>query len=301
MNTDLKPEATGPIINSDVGQYLKEVRESGILDYRSESLPTWCPGCGYYGITHGITQALAELHIPGKDLVFVSGIGCAGRYPFFMKGYGFHTIHGRTLPIASGIKLANPGLTVIAVGGDGDGLAIGGGHLPHAIRRNIDLTYILFDNGIYGLTKGQASPTTPQGQITATTPFGNPDQPLNPLVLGLAYGASFVATGYAGMPNELAHVFTAAFRHKGFSLVIITTPCVTFDSVNVTWERLRNRWIPVPASHSTRDSRAAMLLAMSGEHYYGILFDEDRPTWEDRWKDTMECAKEKKRHDDGQQ
>ncbi len=293
MNQPQTPDQTRPSVHAGVNRFLDEVRESGILNYRSESLPTWCPGCGYYGITQGITQALSELDIPPHELVFVSGIGCAGRYPFFMKGYGFHTVHGRTLPIASGVKMANPRLKVIAVGGDGDGLAIGGGHLPHAIRRNVDLTYIIFDNGIYGLTKGQASPTTPQGQITATTPYGNPEQPLNPVMLGLSYGASFLATGYAGLPHELMHVFKAAFSHRGFSLVIITTPCVTFDSVNITYDRFRHLWHPVPPSHPISDIRSAMMLAMSGEHYYGVMFAEDRPTWDDRWESIKQNARRK--------
>ena len=138
---------------------LEQIQESGRLDYRSGSLPTWCPGCGYYSMTEGVTNALNALQLDNKDVVCVSGIGCASRFPFFVDVYGFHTLHGRTLPVATGIKTANDNLTVVVVGGDGDGFAIGGGHIPHAAKRNVDLTYLLFDNGIYGLTKGQTSPT----------------------------------------------------------------------------------------------------------------------------------------------
>ncbi len=189
---------------------LEEIRASGRLEYRSKILPTWCPGCGYFSITEGLAGALTALRIEKKDVVVVSGIGCASRFPFFVNTYGFHTLHGRALPVATGVKIANDDLTVVVVGGDGDGFAIGGGHIPHAARRNVDITYLLCDNGIYGLTKGQASPTSILGFNTPTTPFENHDQPLNPLLMLLSYGASWVGQAYAGRPHHLAEMIRLA-------------------------------------------------------------------------------------------
>jgi len=279
-----------PRLNEDVVTHLERVRKSGILQYRSEALPIWCPGCGYYGITHGLTAALNELRIENRNLVAVSGIGCAGRFPFFVNGYGFHAIHGRVLPVACGVKIANPSLTVIGIAGDGDALAIGGGHLPHAIRRNVDITYILFDNGIYGLTKGQSSPTTPKGQVTGTHPYGNPDTPLNPLLLALAYGSSFVASGYAGQPRAINEIILRAMTHHGFSFVTVVSPCVTFDHVNITYDRMRDQWRPVPETHDVSDRKAAIQLAMSEYYHYGVLYEDQRPTWEEVERETAERA-----------
>jgi len=281
-----------PVLNAEVSSELERVRKSGILQYRTDALPIWCPGCGYYGITHGLTNALNVLEIENRNLVVISGIGCAGRFPFFVNGYGFHAIHGRALPVACGVKISSPEFTVVAITGDGDALAIGGGHLPHAIRRNVDITMILFDNGIYGLTKGQSSPTTPQGQVTGTHPYGNPDAPLNPLLLALAYGASFVGSGYAGEPHALGELMKQALSHRGFSFVCVVSPCVTFDHVNITYDRMREKWYPVPNDHDTRDRRAAMDLALAEDiNFYGLLYQDDRATWDDTCEATAEKAK----------
>ena len=289
---------SGPILDAHVRADIARVKESGLLERRSESLPTWCPGCGYYGIDHALTQAIANLRIESRNLVYVSGIGCAGRFPFFVEGYGFHAIHGRGLPVAAGVKMANPELTVVVLGGDGDGLAIGGGHLPHIVRRNVNMTYILFDNGIYGLTKGQTSPTTPRGQVTGTHPYGNPDAPLDPVVMGLSYGASFLARGYAGLPHDLRPIMQHAIEHQGFSFVIVVTPCVTFDKTNITYDRLRDQWEPVPEDHDPTNRLAAMQLALSGKLYHGILFRESRPTWDNAERETAERALQKPRSDE---
>ena len=211
---------------------LKEVEESGRLDYRSKTLPTWCPGCGYFSIVEAVAASLCELGIPNENAVVVSGIGCSSRFPFFVNTYGMHTLHGRALPVATGVKTANDALTVVAVGGDGDGFAIGGGHVPHAARRNVDMTYLLFDNGIYGLTKGQTSPTSAIGFRTPTSPYENPDRPLNPLLMVLAYGASWVGQAYAGRPDHLNRMITQAMAHRGFSYLHILSPCVTFDKTH---------------------------------------------------------------------
>ena len=281
-----------PQLDQKVARDLAAVSRSGLLDYRSEALPTWCAGCGYFGISQGITQALAAMEIDLRNLVVVSGIGCAGRFPFFMGGYGLHAVHGRALPIASGIKIARPELTVMVVGGDGDGLGIGAGHLPHTMRRNVDLTYVLFDNGIYGLTKGQSSPTTPNGQITGTHPYGNPDQPLDPLVLAVAYGASLIAAAHAADPEMIKEILLRGLRHPGFSFVVIQTPCITFDRVNISYDKFRQGWDPVPADHDVTDRSAAMALAMAERSYQGIYYEAQRPTFHDFDRETVRKAKE---------
>jgi len=167
-------------------------------DWRG-ALPTWCPGCGHFTALQGLYESTQKLNIKPENMVVVSGIGCSGRFPFFMKAYGFHALHGRAIPVATGIKIANPDLSVVVVGGDGDGLGIGGGHLPHAARNNLDLTYILLDNSIYGLTKGQVSPTSPVGMVSATTPYGNLARPLNPAALAISFGSTFVARIFSRM------------------------------------------------------------------------------------------------------
>ena len=270
---------------------LKEIQESGRLGYRSHSLPTWCPGCGYFAITEGVASALNQLHIAPKDTVIVSGIGCASRFPFFMNAYGFHTLHGRTLPVATGIKLANDALTVIAVGGDGDGFAIGGGHIPHAARRNADFTYLLCDNGIYGLTKGQASPTTAMGFMTKASPFGNRDMPLNPLMMLLASGAGWVGQAYAGRPHHLADMIALALAHRGFSYLHIVSPCVTFDKTDKTYKNLNMAVRDLPEDHDSGNLMAAMEQARDTEcPALGVFYREERPTLADNMRDLARDA-----------
>src|SRR5512134_3694583 len=195
-------------------------------DYRSDLKPIWCPACGDYGVVQAIYRALANVGRPPHEIAFVSGIGCSSRIPGYTTAYGFNSVHGRALPIAQGIKFANPDLLVLAAGGDG--FAIGGGHLPHTIRRNPDITYIVMDNQIYGLTKGQLSPTSPPGLGTVTSGYGSMEDPVNPLLYVLAYGAGFVAQGTpADMPG-LSAVIEEALRFPGFSFVNVQSPCVTF-------------------------------------------------------------------------
>ena len=261
---------------------LKEVRESGRLSYRSKALPTWCPGCGYFSIVEGVTAALNRLAINQKDVVVVSGIGCASRFPFFLDAYGFHTLHGRTLPVATGVKVANDALTVIAVGGDGDAFAIGGAHIPHAARRNVDMTYLVFDNGIYGLTKGQTSPTSVVGFKTTTSPYENQDRPLNPLMMLLSYDASWVGQAYAGEPHHLSEMIVQAIAHRGFSYLHILSPCVTFDKTTKTYSNLNMQVRPLPEDHDSSDVMAAMAEAARTEcPGLGVLFREKRPTLSD--------------------
>lgn len=261
---------------------LKEVEESGRLDYRSKALPTWCPGCGYFSIVEAVAMALNELGVPNENAVVVSGIGCSSRFPFFMNTYGLHTLHGRALPAATGVKTANPALTVVAVGGDGDGFAIGGGHVPHAARRNLDITYLLFDNGIYGLTKGQTSPTSATGFRTSTSPYDNPDRPLNPLMMLLSYGASWVGQSYAGRPRHLRKMIVEAMAHRGFSYLHILSPCVTFDKTDRTYSNLSMKVRELPEDHDPTDKLAALREAMDdATPALGLFYREDRPTLDD--------------------
>jgi 2-oxoglutarate ferredoxin oxidoreductase subunit beta len=281
-------EVSSPVYIEDK---LEQIRSDGHLGYRSNLLPTWCPGCGYFSVSEGVTKALNDLEIQGKDVVVVSGIGCASRFPFFMKTYGFHTLHGRALPVSTGIKLANDALTVIAVGGDGDAFAIGAGHIPHAARRNVDMTYLLLDNGIYGLTKGQASPTSARGFVTQTTPYENRDEPLNPLMMLLAYHASWVGQAYAGRPHHLTEMIAEAIAHRGFSYLHILSPCVTFDKTNKTYANLDLLVRDLPPEHDPSDRMAAMAEAAKAEApALGLYFREERATLGDAMADIAKRA-----------
>jgi 2-oxoglutarate/2-oxoacid ferredoxin oxidoreductase subunit beta len=258
---------------------LEEIRADGHQEYRSKSLPTWCPGCGYFSMAEGLTFALNRLEIDFKDVVAVSGIGCASRFPFFVSTYGFHTLHGRVLPVATGVKIANDDLTVIAVGGDGDAFAIGGGHIPHAARRNVDMTYLVFDNGIYGLTKGQASPTSALGFRTPSTPYENADAPLNPMMMLLSYGASWVGQAYAGHQHHLVDMIEAAISHRGFSFLRVLSPCVTFDKTDNTYANLNMMVRDLPEDHDDGDLMAALAeAAHTGHPALGVFFKEERAT-----------------------
>ncbi|MBF0285560.1 MAG: 2-oxoacid:ferredoxin oxidoreductase subunit beta [Magnetococcales bacterium] len=262
-----------------VDEKLREVLSSGRLEYRSKALPTWCPGCGYFAIVEGVTAALNDMKIPMDQAVVLSGIGCSSRFPFFVNTYGFHTLHGRVLPVATGTKVANESLMVIAVGGDGDGFAIGGGHLSHAAKRNVDITYLLFDNGVYGLTKGQTSPLSAQGFKTTTSPYENPDQPLNPLMMMLSYGASWVGQAYAGRPDHLKEMIAQAIAHRGFSYLHILSPCVTFDKTNKTYVNLGMIVRDLPPNHDPTHRMVAMAQAEQADApALGLFYQESRPT-----------------------
>ncbi|PPR11790.1 MAG: 2-oxoglutarate oxidoreductase subunit KorB [Alphaproteobacteria bacterium MarineAlpha11_Bin1] len=198
-------------------------------DYASDQEVRWCPGCGDYAIVKGVHRTLAELQIPLEKLVFFSGIGCAARFPYYMASYGFHTIHGRAPALATGAKLANPDLDIWVVMGDGDALSIGGNHTMHAIRRNVDINMLLFNNEIYGLTKGQYSPTSQLGTRSPSTPQGSVDAPLSPLNLALGAGARFVARTFDTNQKQMPGVLKAAHAHKGASLVEIIQNCIVYN------------------------------------------------------------------------
>ena len=209
-----------------------------IKDLQSKENPTWCPGCGDYGILAAVKSALVELSsAPGLDVrpentVIVTGIGCGSKINHYVKVYGFEGLHGRPLPVATAVKLCNPSLNVIAVGGDGDGYGLGMGHFIHSARRNLNITYIVEDNQVYGLTTGQTSPTSAKGTKSKSTPFGAIELPANPLALALSAGATFVARGYAGDLPHLTALIAAGVAHPGFSLIDVLQPCVTFNKVN---------------------------------------------------------------------
>ncbi len=197
-------------------------------EYKSALKPVWCPGCGDFGVLNALSQAYHRLELDPMYTMLFSGIGCSSRIPGYLKGYGFNSVHGRVLPIASGAKLANPELTVIAAGGDGDGFSIGTGHFPHTCRRNVDITYIVMDNNIYGLTKGQLSPTSPGQMVTTTSSYGSIENPLNPIKLAVGCEASFVARSFSGDIKHMVDVICQGVEHKGFSFIQILSPCVTF-------------------------------------------------------------------------
>ncbi len=255
-----------------------------IKDYKSEIKPVFCPGCGDYGVLAAITKAFVDLQLDPDNTVIVSGIGCSSSMPHNFKCYGIHGIHGRALPVAEGVKLANAGLNVVVVGGDGDGYGIGLQHLVHAARRNINLTYVIMDNEIYGLTTGQASPTSSFGHKTKSTPFGVIEKPINPITLLIASGASYVARGFSGEPPHLAELIKNGITHKGFSVIDVESPCVTFNKVN-TFEWAR-KVVYKLEGHDPKDISKAMEKAFEFEIdpsklSIGLLYESDRPAYED--------------------
>ena len=250
-------------------------------DYKSDLKPIWCPGCGDFGVLASFYKAVSELHIPNEQLVVVSGIGCSSRFPAFVNAYGFHGTHGRALPLATGVKMARPELKVVTVGGDGDAFSIGMGHIPHAIRRNVDITYIVMDNEIYGLTKGQASPTSPVGMERKASPYGTVEKPINPLMLVLATGATWVGRGFSSKPKELTELIKQAMEHKGFSFLQVYSPCTTFYD---TYDHFKHVTKPLPADHNSRDRMSAMKYAMDEENLYlGLYYQEERPTYDEAY------------------
>ena len=255
---------------------------STLEDYRGEKT-TWCPGCGNFGILKAFKDAMIELGIEPHQFTMVSGIGQAGKFPHYIKCNTFNGLHGRTLPVATGIKLTNHEMLVIAVAGDGDCYGEGGNHLIHTIRRNINVKLFVHDNQIYGLTKGQASPTSMEGMITKNQPFGVFSEQLNPIVFAIALDCSYVARGFAGDPVHLKGLMKEAINHRGFALVDILQPCVTFNKVN-TYEWYRQRVYPVEPEYNPEDKMEAFKKALEwGERIpIGILYRNQRLTLEER-------------------
>ncbi len=263
---------------------MPQVVELPASTYKSEVKPDWCPGCGDHGVLNALQRAAGKCGIQPKDLLVVSGIGCSSNLPGFIHAYGFHSLHGRSVPVATGAKLANPDLNVVITGGDGDAYGIGLGHFVHIARRNINLTYIVMDNQIYGLTTGQASPTSRKGHKTKSTPLGNIETPLNPLVLAMVSGATFVARGFSGDMNHLTDLMTQAIQHKGFSLVDVFSPCVTYNKVNTyPWFR-ENIYKLEDVKHDRSDYEAALKRAHEWDVKkipIGVFYQTIAPTYEE--------------------
>jgi 2-oxoglutarate/2-oxoacid ferredoxin oxidoreductase subunit beta len=251
-----------------------------VKDLKGHTDPDWCPGCGDFGVLHALKQAIVELGLYPHEVLTISGIGCSSNLPGYINTYGMHTLHGRALAVASGAQLANPRLKVVVTGGDGDGYGIGGNHLLHAMRRNIDLTYIVMDNQIYGLTTGQISPTSSLGMKTKSTPTGSVDNPINPIPLAIAAGATYVARGYTGQVRHLTDLIKGGMQHRGFALIDCFSPCVTFNKDN-THDFFKQRTVKLEASgHDPADFHAAIERGYEwGEEIPIGLFwrREDRP------------------------
>lgn len=264
-------------------------------DYKSEVHPTWCPGCGDFGLLSALYQGMAQAGLDFNRTALVSGIGCSSRIPFFVKTYGFHGCHGRALPTALGLKTARPDLDVVVAGGDGDGFSIGAGHVPHVARKNVDLLYLVMDNRIYGLTKGQVSPTSRIGFVTTTTPYGSQEDPVDPAVFAIVYGATFVARGFSADRNHLADLITRGIRHKGFAIIDVVSPCPifnkddTFDYYKPLVSKLDD------SSHDPGDKKKALELALSihngGSLPIGVYYQRQAPTLGERMEGLKKANK----------
>lgn len=238
--------------------------------YKSDIKPVWCPGCGDFSVLASITKALSALSLKREQVSVVSGIGCSSRMPAYLSVYGFHAVHGRALTVATGLKVARPDLTVLVASGDGDAFSIGGNHFLHACRRNLDLTYIVMDNQVYGMTKGQASPTTdPDWEAGKLTPGGTGLNPFQPLVIALASGATFIARCSSSDQDGTADTIAKAIRHPGFAFVQILSPCVTFRPEQRGW---RNLVHPAPVEPTDDPARAARRLLTDDSFFTGVLY-----------------------------
>lgn len=244
----------------------------------------WCPGCGNFGILNGLKRALVACELEPHQVLLVSGIGQAAKTPHYLNANVFNGLHGRSLPVATGAKLANPGLTVIAESGDGCMYGEGGNHFLAAIRRNINLTVLVHDNRVYGLTKGQASPTSEQGMVTKAQPHGAPSAPFNPIAVAVAMGISFAARAFAGMIDQLAEMIAAAIRHKGLALVDIMQPCVSFNHVN-TYDWYRERCYTLGNEHDPTDWGAARELSHEfGDRIpLGVIYKQEKSVFEEKF------------------
>ncbi|MFW5919140.1 MAG: 2-oxoacid:ferredoxin oxidoreductase subunit beta [archaeon] len=256
--------------------------EVSFTEFKSDEQPTWCPGCGDFGTMNGMMKSLANRGSEPKDTFVAAGIGCSGKIGTYMRSFALHGVHGRALPVATGVKLANPELEVLAAGGDGDGYSIGTNHFIHAVRRNVNVTYVVMDNRIYGLTKGQASPTSHEDFETGTTPEGPKQPPVNPLALALAAGGTFIAQSFSSDARRHVEILERAMEHDGFSLVNTFSPCVTFNDVD-TYDYYKDAIVDVSEDEdfdrTDYDQAKEKILDRDAE-YIGILYeDEERPSY----------------------
>ncbi|PCF42510.1 2-oxoacid:ferredoxin oxidoreductase subunit beta [Staphylococcus delphini] len=252
-------------------------------DFRNNVKPNWCPGCGDFSVQAAIQKAAANVGLEPDEVALITGIGCSGRLSGYVNSYGVHSIHGRALPLAQGVKMANRDLTVIASGGDGDGYAIGMGHTIHALRRNMNITYIVMDNQIYGLTKGQTSPSSAPGFVTKTTPKGNIEQNVAPLELALSSGATFVAQGFSSDIKALTKMIEDAINHDGFSFVNVFSPCVTYNKINTyDWFKENLTAIDDIENYDVSNKQAALQTVIEHDSLVkGIVYqDTTTPSYE---------------------
>ena len=244
--------------------------EYKLSDYKTEVHNDWCPGCGDFGILNAIQMSLSELKIPPHNIALFSGIGCSGKTPHFIHTYGIHTLHGRVLPFAQGAKLSNPNLKIIAVGGDGDGLGIGSGHFVNSGRRNVDITYIIYNNGVYGLTKGQAAPTLKLGMKTKSLPQPNMNDSINPISLALISGFTFIARGYSYDVKHLKETIKKGILHKGLSFIDVLQPCPTYNDINT------KEWYQSYEMDEVNPSiKIPKIYKLEDENYNGIVDNEN--------------------------
>ncbi len=253
-------------------------------EFRNKVKPNWCPGCGDFTVLASMQRAFANIGLEPEEVAIVSGIGCSGRIAGYVNSYGFHGVHGRSLPIAQGLKLANRDLTVIASGGDGDGFAIGMGHTVHAIRRNVDITYIVMDNQIYGLTKGQTSPRSEMGFKTKSTPNGSIESAISPMEMALTVGAGFVAQTVSSDLKGMTEIIEAGINHKGFSLINVYSPCVTYNKIN-TYDWFKQNLVSLDSIEGYDSSNRSQAMQTLMEHQglvTGIIYQNtERPSYED--------------------
>ncbi len=258
-----------------------------VENYTSGIRPDYCPGCGNFGIFAAMTKAFSDLKLDKDNMLIVAGIGCSSTTVQAFSSYGIHSLHGRLLPVAMGANLANNDLTVLGIGGDGDGYGIGAAHLIHVARRNIDMTYVISDNQTYGLTTGQTSPTGLIGYKTKSTPFGDIENPLNPIALAISAGATYVARGFSGDPAHLAELIKKGITHKGFALIDVYSPCVTFNYLN-TYDWFKNGVYKLEGTgHDPKNRKAAMEKAFEAEESeykrlpIGVFYETEKPTYEE--------------------
>ena len=250
--------------------------EVKFTDFKADKQPTWCPGCGDFGTMNGMMKALANTGNNPDETFIVAGIGCSGKIGTYMHSYALHGVHGRALPVGAGVKLANPDLEVMVAGGDGDGYSIGVGHFVHALRRNVDMTYVVMDNRIYGLTKGQFSPTSREDFETSSSPEGTMQQPVDPLALALSANGTFIAQSFSSDPRRHTEILEQAIEHDGFSYVNVFSPCVTFNDVD-TYDYFRDALVDVAdTDHDSSDRNAAAEKIFDSETtYQGVLYQNE--------------------------
>lgn len=256
-----------------------------VKDFRNDVRPNWCPGCGDFSVQASIQRALASLGKEPHEVAVISGIGCSGRISGYVNSYGFHAVHGRSLPTAQGVKLANRDLTVIAAGGDGDGFGIGLNHFMHSVRRNMDITYIVMDNQIYGLTKGQHSPTSAHGFKAKTTPAGNIENALVPTQIALSAGIGFLAQGFSSDVNQLVRLIEEGIRYKGFALINVFSPCVTYNKINTyDWYKEHVYNLDQVSDYDATDRTAAIQMVTEKHGLCtGLIYrDDTRVAYEDQ-------------------